>query len=95
MVLTLSLYFLNTDRLMDLFTNLALSCICNCSYCLAYEEIMLALFTKDLENADNWNSLDIFVAVNLDIKYNYALMKYNFEEVFCSCLFKKEKDKAE
>jgi len=56
---------------------------------------MLALFTKDLENADNWNSLDIFVAVNLDIKYNYALMKYNFEEVFCSCLFKKEKDKAE
>lgn len=57
---------------------------------------MLAIFMKQVPNADNWNCIDIFVAVNLDIQYIYALVKFNFEEIFCSCLFKAEqKDKED
>lgn len=37
--------------------------------------------------------MDIFVAVNLDLRYILELMKFNFEETFCSCCIKKEKEK--
>jgi hypothetical protein len=92
-VLAFSMSCLLSNRLRDILINLFLASMCNLSYLLCYEEIMLAVFSKQIDNATNWGSLDIFVAVNLDFIYIYNLLRYNFEDAFCECLLKKEKEK--
>ena len=94
-VLAFSMSCLLGDRLRDILINLFLASICNLSYLLCYEEIMLAIFSKQINNATNWGSLDIFVAVNLDFIYIYNLLRYNFEDAFCECILKKDKEKDE
>jgi hypothetical protein len=67
LVWAISLYFLRTDRTIDLMINLGLSCVSNLLQVIVAEETMV-LAHNFMQN-DEVSSIDFYVKMNLNIKY--------------------------
>ena len=57
-----------------------MSVVVNWSHITLCEEVMLNLERDEVENADQYSAIDVFIMTSLDVKYIFKMITLNLKE---------------